>query len=107
MDLYAQVPQWRGCYDDLSEYRRIEATSNLPEFAKKAEMCGHMIKGLCTSTTLLSCSTITWGVWPPQVSVQPQGSCTDGYLNLGSWIPDWNSVVYSMKPQCGVSVLSA
>ena len=32
---YAQVTQWRGCYDDICEYRRIEATSNLPEFAKK------------------------------------------------------------------------
>ena len=31
----AQVTQWRGCYDDICEYRRTEATSNSPEFAKK------------------------------------------------------------------------
>ena len=31
----AQVTQWRGCYDDICEYRRTEVTSNLPEFAKK------------------------------------------------------------------------
>ena len=31
----AQVTQWRGCYDDICEYRRIEVTSNSPEFAEK------------------------------------------------------------------------
>ena len=31
----AQVTQWRGCYDDICEYRRTEAISNSPEFAKK------------------------------------------------------------------------
>ena len=31
----AQVTQWRGCYDDICEYSRTEATSNSPEFAKK------------------------------------------------------------------------
>ena len=41
----AQVPQWRGCYDDLSEYRRLEMTSTLPKIRqKKAGKCGHMKK---------------------------------------------------------------
>ena len=30
---------------------------------------------------------LAWGVWAPQVSVQPQGSCVCGYLSMGSWIP--------------------
>ena len=52
----AQVTQWRWCYDDICEYRRLEATSNLPEFAKKAGKCGHVMKDLHSSTTLLRCS---------------------------------------------------
>ena len=31
----ALVPQRRGCYDHLSEYRRTQKTSNLREFTKK------------------------------------------------------------------------
>ena len=31
----AQVTQWRGCYDDICEYRRLEATSSSSEFIKK------------------------------------------------------------------------
>ena len=55
----AQVTQWRGCYDDICEYRRIEATSNSPEFTKKKTgKCGHVIKHLHTSTTPLRCSTM-------------------------------------------------
>ena len=51
----AQVTQWRGCYDGICEYRRTEATSNSPEFAKKVGKCSHVIKDLHTSTTPLRC----------------------------------------------------
>ena len=56
MLVYAQVTQWRGCYYDICKYRRTEAISNSPKFAKKAGKCGHMIKDLHTSTTPLRCS---------------------------------------------------
>ena len=42
-------------YDDLREYRKLEGISNSP---KKVGKCGHVIKDLWTSTTLLGCSTI-------------------------------------------------
>ena len=53
-----QVTQWRGCYDDICEYR-TEVTSNSPEFTKKKRgKCSHVIKDLHTSTTPLRCSTM-------------------------------------------------
>ena len=54
----AQVTHWRGCYDDICEYRRTEATSNSPEFAKKAGKCSRVIIDLHTSTTPLRCCTM-------------------------------------------------
>ena len=35
----AQVTQWRGCYDDVCKFRRIETTSNSPEFPEKKWEC--------------------------------------------------------------------
>ena len=65
----AQVTQWQGCYDDIYEYRRLEATSNSPEFAKKeAGKCGHVIKDLHTSTTLLQCSMMIFDC--PEINPQ-------------------------------------
>ena len=41
----------------LGKYRRIQETSNLREFTKKAGKCGHVINGLHTATSLLRCSS--------------------------------------------------
>ena len=40
----AQVPEWRGCYNDFSEYKRLEATSNLPKFAEKIHVGTQKVK---------------------------------------------------------------